>query len=372
MTTYYTSTTTGNDTTGDGLSPSTAWATINKALSTMTSSGSGDLLKIAPGVYWETAGLSMSPTSSSPLTIQGDDGSSFGMAKGFVDWRAWTNNTTPKGTNTLTVSGKSYVTLKNLKMTGGNGQVISTSNDCTNWTIQDCILIGYGNNQCIQFVGTTGGVAMNLTLERCDLHSNTNLAMTLYTPKHTAEYSVNALIRNCNFYSRSTALNIQSVGSGSFLATGITVKNCGFHYGNVGFGAYGPDAINLTTPISVMDCWFHGCQTGLSANNTTQIAEDYNTISAVTVRTNVSTGTHSITTFCPAFSANDERLNGEPLRPFWEPSASSPLLAWHTDGSTPSVDLYNQNRPATAAAGPLERDAFSTGTTTNYIFQVEG
>lgn len=371
MATYYISNS-GNDSTGNGLSVGTAWATFSKAFSTITASGSGDTLYVAPGLYRGNAVLNVTPSSSSPFSIIGDvTGSVFGVSPGLVEWRAWTNDTTPQAVDLLKATTKTYVTLKNLKLVAGNGACLMLLTDCTNWTIQDCTMVANMNNQCIFYSGTTGGLAWNSTIERCDLIASTNNAVILFVPQHTAEYSINAVMRNCRLFSRSSALVVQAGGTGSFLGTGFTVQNCGFYWANVAVAIYSAAAINLTTPIGIYGSYTFGAQTGFIANNNTQVVEDGNVILAQTVRTNVNVGANSITTACPAFSFNDERLTGQAPRPFFEPSATSPFLAFGNYGTAPTVDLWNQSRPATVSSGPLERDTFSSGTVIN-IFQSEG
>jgi hypothetical protein len=317
------------------------------------------------------ATLTTSTSSSSPLTVIGDDtGSIFGVSPGVVDWRGWTNDTTPIGTNTLAAVGKSYVTLKGLKITGGSGSCAFLSSDCTNWTFQDCIFVSYLNNQCLQYSGSTSGTVWNSLVDRCDFIASTSNCITFAVPLNASEYSANITVQNSRFWTRGNGVVLQSAATGSFLGTGVAIQSCEFHWANIAVNAYASNAINLTTPISIRGCSVHGAQTGFAANNTTQVAEDRNIILAQTPRTSVSIGANSITVACPAFNFNDERLTGAQIRPFMEPMATSPFVAWFTDGATPAVDVWNQNRPATASAGAIERDTFPTGTVIN-IFQSE-
>jgi hypothetical protein len=382
MATYYVSTSTGSDSTGDGLSPSTAWKTIGKAIGSspaITLSGSGDTLYIAPGVYREAVTLSLSPTAAGPLTVAGDPtGVVFGVAPGVVDWRGWSTDTTViAGSSTFSSTNKSYVTLRNVKIIGAGDtgkSCLLVTGTCSNWTVQDCVFVAPMG--CVGVVfSVNGAAAWNSVFERCDVYGNTQTLLSLLAQTATTEYSLGMMIANCRFWGRGNGLTVGVVGggTGTAIATGVTIQNCRFDGQNNAVVIYSTTSTNMTTPIGVYGSYFYGCQTGLLANNNTQVAENGNVISCAVARTSVNIGTDSIVTACPAFDVNDGRLTGLPLRPFGEPSPVSPLLAFGNFGSTPAKDLWNQTRPATASAGPLEIETLpGGGGGSTYIFQVEG
>lgn len=109
---------------------------------------------------------------------------------------------------------------------------------------------------------------------------------------------------------------------------------------------------------------YTGSTTPLVANVSGQITEDYNLIVAVTPRTLVTAGTHSISdgSYAPLFHFGQERIWGMVPRPFGEPMAGSPLLGFGNDGSQSATDIRGPGhiRPgggasALPAVGAYER-----------------
>lgn len=379
---YYVSTT-GNDSTGDGLSPSTAWRTIGKAIGAspaITLSGTGDTLNIAVGVYLEAVALALSPTSGGRLTIIGDTtGAIFGTAPGLVDWRAWTDNYTA-GNSTpgicLSASSKNYVTLRNLKLiggtTGGGGDCIQMVT-CTNWTIQDCNLIGhYAAGNCI-YASATAGVSLGLTIDRVNFKTlcpGSAAGLWLLVPKAGADWSLGVAITNCYFGGAGEGVDSRvSGGSGSFIAGGVAIQNCTFDSLVRAVNAFVGSTVIPASPMTVNGCLVSG-GAGLSASAVGQVVEDGNILACVSPRANVAIGTNSLTDAVPAIDFGDSRLTGTTPRPYGEPSVGSPFLNWGNYGTTPAVDFFNQTRPATASVGCFERETLP-GVSVN-IFQVEG
>lgn len=378
MANYYVSTT-GNDTTGNGLSPATAWRTIGKAIGpspAITLSGSGDTLYIAPGVYREQVSFAPTPSSSSPFSIVGDaTGAIFGVSPGVVEMRGWTDDFTAMSGATLSIASSPYVTLQGMKILGGtfgNGGALSVTGSSDHLTIQDCEFVGYVTSAAVQIAILASGGG-NVTIDRCDFIYGTNAGLNLRPQLAASEYNISTTIRNCRFIGRGDGFNVSaSGGSGTGLATGIAVQNCAAFWCNNGFRIYTPQTSTMTSAVVVQGCEAVHCATGINANNTSQVAADYNMLHCSTNLTNVNAGTHSKSDFAPALDFGDYRLTGTNPRPFGEPSPGSPVLAFVAGGSPPTVDMNNQTRPATPACGPLEIDTFSTGGSTTYIFQTEG
>jgi hypothetical protein len=378
MATYYVSANRGSDLTGVG-SATNPWKTIGKAIGSspaITLSGSGDTLYIEPGIYREVVSLGLSPTAAGPLSIVGDcDGAGFlaggyaSPATGLVDWRGWTNDSTPLGSSAcLNVVGKSYVTVKSLKIVGAS----NTSKSCVylngaalNWTFQDCVFVSCVNGAAVVIeITAAAGQAWNHTIERCDFVATGGggYGLRLLAQQNPTEYGVNTLVQNCRFLGGSIGLNIAVTGggSGSALATGITVQSCTGLFCTTFADIYGATAVNPTTPIGVYGCYVGLCSTGVKANNTTQVVENGNILYVTTPRSNVNAGAASITSAAPAIHCDDGRLTGLPSRPFGEPSEVGVIGGWGNYGNVPTVDLSNRNRPEgysspKAAAGALER-----------------
>jgi hypothetical protein len=386
MANYYVSANTGSDSTGDGLSPSTAWKTIGKAIGAspaITLSGSGDTLYIAPGVYREVVTLGLSPTAAGPLAIVGDPtGAVFGVAPGLVDWRGWSTDTTALTTACLSAAGKSYVTLRMLHFIGGAATGIATcvyvNGAQTNWTFEDCVFIAHASSGYAVWYQGTQAVAQNLTVRRCQFVSSgtVGVGFDLRAAASTSEYALSALVENCSFTAFWLGTGVRLVtsgGSGSFSATGLTIQNCeGVFVGTFANIHASSASATLATPVGV-----YGCKiiagTGITAKNTTCVVEDGNHYFCGTNLSNVTAGSNSTPVACPAIDFGTGRLTGLPLRPYGEPFAVSTFLSSGNYGSTPTVDLWNQTRPAKASAGALEIETLpGGGGGSTYIFQVEG
>lgn len=375
MTQYYISPS-GNDATGDGLSPATAWQSWNKAVGSsaaITLSGSGDTLNVAPGIYREVVTFALTPSSSSPFTIKGDPtGAVFGVSPGLPELRGWTTDTSIITGTGFKGLGVSYLTMQNVAVTGGTTGAVGFLSDSTHLTIEDCIFVNSQNSAYALFYGmSTTDTPMNSTIRRCTCVSTYYDAAGINPSLGSAEYDAGLLVENCQFFSRRNGISFIAGGAGTFMPKGVSVVASGFYWNNTSIAFFAATAINNTVPNTAYGNKFFGSTTGINANNTTQIIEDYNTFSCTTPRSNVNIGANSQSSPCPALNFGIERLTGEAPRPFGEPLATSPYLAFGNYTGVPTVDLYSQSRPATASSGALERDTFNTGGST-YIFQTQG
>jgi len=379
---------TGDDSTGTGTATNPV-KTIGKAIGSSgifaLDSANPNTLVLAPGIYRELVTVSVSPTASGTLTIVGDkDGvlySNNGGAgtTGDVEIRGWTDDVTAMTTgDVLSASGKSYVTVKNVKLISSNGSGVGCFNITgtpSNWNFEDCIFVGSSTRPGLGRLDATAGTALNCTFKRCDFvgvgQSSTFFGLQIRLPLNSSEYNVNVLIQNCNFFGAPGAIQVvQNGGSGSNWGTGIAIQQNGFWFCFRGVHVGNNPA--LTTPIGVYGNTFNLCCNAVVATTSGQVVEDGNVFGACFANlTNVSSGAHSIQSACPAFNVHDERILGGNPRPWGEPSATSPMLAAGNYGTPPSVDAWSQTRPGTPSAGALERDAFGVPTNT-YIFQVEG
>lgn len=373
MATYYVSKS-GSDSTGDGLSPGTAWASIGKAIGSspaITMSGSGDTLRIGPGAYYECVTLGLSPSASSPLEIVGENG--------LVEWYGWTNATTPGTSAALEASGQSYVTIRKMRIvggagTGGTGSCLNVAGTWSNWTVEDCEVIGGSTStRPLALCFTNTAATMNLVVRRCDVFATTNSSsyagVAIRSPLNSTEYDLGAVVESCRFVGGSAGVMMQQVsgGSGSAWATGVRVQQCTFL--GVYRGVYVASSPSLTTPFGVYGSAFVHCNFGVYATTSGQIVEDGNYFCTNNARTNVTAGSHSDDTSAPRISLSTGRFTGENPRPFGEPLPGSPLLGAGNYGTPPATDLYGQTRPSPPSIGALERDTFDTPV---YIFNVEG
>lgn len=364
MANYYVSAARGDDSTGTGTATN-PWASISKAIGSspaITLSGTGDTLYIEPGIYRELVVLGLSPTSGGPLAIVGDGTGAGFLAGGYttpatgnVEWRGWTDDVTPTtSAELLSASGKSYVAVKNIKMIGGNG---ATGQSCfyiagtfSNWDFEDVQFFGSGTRAIVGTADAVVGAALNVTFKRCDVlstaASSTYIGIRIRAPlTATAEWDLNVLFQNCNFFGSADAIQyVTNAGSGTLWGTGIKVQQCGFFWCTRGFRVASNPTI--TTPSSVYGCLFAYSSACITATTAGQIVEDGNTYMACsTPLTNVSAGSNSQAVACPAFNLNDSRIFGGLLRPAFEPSAVSPALGMGNYGTPPTVDILNRVRP---------------------------
>lgn len=369
MSNYYVSNARGSDSTGTG-SASNPWKTIGKAIGSspaITLSGSGDVLYIEPGLYRETLVLSLSPTSSGPLSIVGDvDGAGFraggyaGAATGVVEWAAWSDDATQISGNMLQGNSASYVTVSKIKFTLGDGTCINVYGNQTDWTVRDCVFIGCNNNfqAGVYFSNPNPGAAGNFTVDRCKF-IGTGYGVRLTLTRAATEYNANVLIRNC-WLNCNTGVFIRPTSSGAALASGVTIQQCTFITCATGVDVY-QTAVSLSSPLSISGCIFFRGNNGISATSgVTQVADDYNRLTQCNYN-NVTPGAHSVSSARLSLNFGDEMLVGDAPRPEGEPSDGSSALAFGTVGTAPTYDLYGKTRPGTPACGALERDDFPTG-----------
>ena len=374
---YFVSTARGNDATGAGTATN-PWKTIGKAIGSspaITLPGSGTTkVYIEPGVYYESVTLGLSPTSGAPLELIGDcDGAGFlaggygSAVSGVVDWSAWSDDATVIAGPTLTGNAASYVTMRRLKILGGNtGSSASCLHVTTgsNWTLLDSVFVAHVSGaNTVHF--TTGPAALNLTVERCDFYASVTSAVSALrfaVPETASEYDMGSVVRNCRFFGggggSSRGLRLDRISSTSLgkLGAGLSIKSCTF-FGLNGSGIliYTGTTIALTAPLAIQGCLFVRCSGGIEAGATTQVAEDYNALHVITPRTSVSVGANSTTVVRPALSLEDRRSfeAGPGKRPYGAPDDLAALKA--AGGySAPSTDRFGRTRSSPTAYGAVE------------------
>ncbi|MHC4140914.1 MAG: right-handed parallel beta-helix repeat-containing protein [Planctomycetota bacterium] len=232
--TYYVRTT-GSDA-ADGLSPATAWQTIDNAAIFMSA---GDWVYVGAGIYENQISSSNDGTAADPVRFIADtDGSRTGDA-GTVEI------TDSTGTlDVLQITGNDYFEFIGFKITGGD--IMARWENCVGGLLKDCELTG--GNRTVRLYGTA-----ELTITGSQIHNNTSTAVRLYdssviTISDTVIHNNTGGVRDdpgstatitldrCEFYSNSKP----SVYA--FTAT-YTVTNCLIHSNTsrgVGLEADGP------------------------------------------------------------------------------------------------------------------------------------
>ncbi len=320
-----------------------AWLTIGQSIqppagTTTQSPSPGDTIYIGAGTYRETISVGTAtgwvPSFNGTVNIVGDVSGQYTGDAGMVQLTAYTTNdkTAPSATTLLNLNGKSNLSFSNIMFVGGTGIVVTATTAVSqNVSFTDCTLLS--PQQAGAFLVSHTGVAnviSNWLLNRCYLRSLRNgaiVTLTWPTSGNGADYDVNI---------------------------------------------YG------------------GAAVGMSANTSGQILEAYNLIICSTARTNVTTGTGSISdgSYAPLFHFGQETQWGGLLRRFGEPMAGSPLLGFGSQDPIASnpLDLRGFPRPAglgaagsqLPAVGALERANTSVQATTpappsgTYVWQFTG
>lgn len=187
MSIYYISTT-GNDSTGNGLTPATAWATISKAF---TSSANGDTIVCAAGTYtWAGQNFTTGRTITGASLANGLPTTIFDGAGGAIAWR-WSGS-----------MAFNNIRWQNAVMTSGTPTPFFTNNSVTNTTavFTNCHFKTISFYQGL-ITGGFNATGNTYSLVNCLIQS----------------------VRNVTGTGNYQAMFIDSAGSGTFLVTGCDI-----------------------------------------------------------------------------------------------------------------------------------------------------
>lgn len=362
-----------------GTSPGAAWLTIGKAL-LAGGMATGDTCYVGAGIYREanvTVGITPTTTTS---VIADCDGTKTGDA-GEVTWTAYaTNDTTAPAATTscLDLNGKNFLYFQGIHFVGGQRSGacgVRASSATKNITFKQCSFINALAANTTMNPTLTVDVAANWTIDQCIFFAHNALSIGAPTSS-VADYDLNFQITNCVFLGTSaTAIAFTPSGALSFKPGGVDVLNCTFLAKSAGLAT----AANTSTtfPCTVYNCFIHTSSLGVSSTATGQILEDYNILWCPTPRTNVATGTNSISgdpiPYAPLIELGQAVFQGRQRRQFGAPMLSAPFLGFGNQAGGPTVDLLGLPRPsgpaitkanALNAAGAYERGNTATKETT--------
>jgi hypothetical protein len=378
MATYYVRTDGSDTNTGTGPATNQAWQTIGKALGAF-GIAPGDTVYIAPGVYRESVTAAFTdPTSEAQrVTIAGNPTASqfSGVSAGPVILTNFTSSTATTGNPTLLIS-KSFVTITGLNINGYvaggggfTGQFFRLGGQ--SGIITDCGFYTPTNNADIN-----SAIALRplqglpgFTISRCITLAPIVLGPTSGT---TTAWNSQTTITDCILQNSSVYTNSACVllfnGVGAHFG-GITIQNCRF-IGNAGVLVYAGQNMPTTFPTDIKNCIFDTV-TGVTSNtNNGQLTESYNIFNCGTARTNVGTGTGSLSRAYITPDFNLSRINGWGNYPFWSNHSSSASQNAGTSTGAPAADIYGVTwlAPSTPTMGAIE---YSNGSNTGTYVPTE-
>ena len=374
MATYYVRTDGSDTNAGTGPATNQAWQTITKAIGA-TGIAPGDTLYIAPGVYRGafTAAFTNPTSEGQRITIAGNPTASqfSGVTAGPVIITNWTSSTSASG---VTFSAtKDYITVQDVFITGYQVSSGSTSGVVITsiGTYQIYRRCGFysvtqsGDNYSHIFAVNNG--FRGPTIDDCVFLGNTAVVQQGNTG---TAYNSQTIIRNSIFINASSGsstnqcLTIDSSGTSPVFG-GVNVTNCRF-IGNTGIRPQSSFRISPSFPVVVQNCIFDTVS-GIVSNLTGDFIESYNIFNCTTERTNVATGTGSLSRafISPDYSLS--RVSGWGNLPFWSnhlPSASQ-SAGINTNSDTADFFGVTWLAPSTPTMGPIEY--FSNTATGVYV-----
>lgn len=371
MATYYVRTDGSDLNAGTGPATNQAWQTVGKALGA-SGIGVGDTLYIAPGVYREsvTAAFTNPTSEGQRITISGDPTASqfSGVTAGPVILTSYTTNTSSSLSRALTIA-KSYITIQNLYITGyatgGTGiygGVFFVQG--TSIIVTSCGFYTPANNVDMNDVFSFNPIqsTAGFTVSKCIFFGPVRFGVSGLTAAWDSQTTfTDCIFINPSAYTPTSCLLLYSP-AGAHLG-GATIQNCRF-IGNTGVAPYPGNNMSTTYPIVVRNCIFETSTGITSTTNNGQIVESYNIFNCGTARTNVGTGTGSLSRAFVSPDYNLSRITGWGNYPFWSNHSSSASQNAGTSTGAPAADIYGITwlTPSTPTMGAIEYfDYSSTG-----------
>jgi hypothetical protein len=364
MATYYVRTDGNDSNAGTGPAANQAWQTIGKAIG-VTGIAPSDTLYIAPGVYRGsfTAAFTSPSSEGQRITIAGDPTALqfSGVSAGPIVITNFTSSTSASGV-VFSCTTKSYVTVQDISFVGYRlgggpdfGTVVTTRGTFQNY--KRCGFYSYTQSaEAYSFNFSVENGNRGPLIEDCVFFGYASCSQATNTG---SAYDSQSLIRNCIFINPSTQVNtnqclrIDSAGTTPSFG-GITVVNCRF-VGTVGIKPSTNNRVNTTYPVVIQNCIFD-TTSGIASTTLGDFVESYNIFNCTTERTNVATGTGSLSR---AFVSPDftlSRLSGWANLPFWANHFASASQNAGINTNSDTTDFYGVTwlAPSTPTIGPVE------------------
>lgn len=354
MATYYVRTpANGGSDAAAGTSTTTAWATFTKAFS---ASGftSGDTVYVEPGVYRETVtALNTSPTTRA-FVIGDYDGAIFGTA-GEIRWSGFltTDDAAGTGTTLLNMNTRDNITIRGIRMESVS-RCIDIPSGSVNIDIEDCVLVN--QNQGTIALSSGASVALGCNIRRCIIHAIQDCILVAPNFSGGSDWNLNLNIENCVLHAMQQRAIFFGAGTGTArVASGINVKNCTM---TAPTGIAAAASRYDVSGITVLNCLFYLCATGIAAGTTGQVTENYNRFALCsTPTTNIATnGANSNLVGNLNIDLGATFLYGlNPRRPFYMPYVANIINGDGTATGTPTDDIHGTTRPNPPAIGASEQ-----------------
>jgi hypothetical protein len=349
----------GGSDSNNGLSSSTAWATLGKALSASPGLSAGDIVYIAPGTYRESLSahleyLGNSGTDNNPITIKGDPRAlqPWGnISPGIVRWTVFpTDNTNPTtGWRILSANSKNYVKWESIYFDTWTSSYAITLNLCRGWSFTKCCFNSVQlNNQIIQLTNAAG-IPYDFTLDQCVLYGMQCLVAT--HERHTSTYDVNINIKDCLFLgnpSTGQAIVFTPSGTGSD-GNGVKIYNSYF----AGFNSQSIyiSSTNTTHNSIVKNCII--INGNIFGSVTGAVVQTYNRLLGSSLQ-NTASSTTTISAGTSGLSLGYERINNLFAHDIYSSYLNSPLINTGELLNSPTTDLYgNPWTGANPDVGPI-------------------
>ena len=349
----------GGSDSNNGLTPSTAWATLGKALSASPGLSAGDIVYLAPGTYRESLSANLeylgnSGTEGNSIQIKGDPRAlqSWGnITPGIVRWTVFpTDNTNPvTGWKILLANSKNYVKWESIYFDTWTSGYAITLNLCRGWSFTKCCFNSVQLNNQIFQLSNAAGVPYDFTLDQCVLYGMQ--CFTVTHERHTSVYDVNINIKDCLFLGNpqtGQAIVFTPSGTGSD-GNGIKIYNsyfAGFNSQSIYISSTNTTHNSIVKNCIIVNGNIYGAVTGA-------VVQTYNRLIGTALQNTASSGT-SISAGTSGLSLGYERINNLFAHDIYSSYFNSPLINSGELLNAPTTDLYSN--PWTGAnpdVGPI-------------------
>jgi hypothetical protein len=344
MATYYVRLDGNDGNAGTGIGTGQAWATISFALGASSPVTSGDTVYIAPGIYRQTANITLSKSLSSTLTITGDTtGVVFGLPSGEVRMTTYPSESgTSLNIGLLNITS-SNVTLNNLTFElGGSGDAYIVNSRGQSHTFFKCVFIhGLPSNNS----SSAGlfGISQNATTTNRVIDSCVFIGRGGITVQVTSGGYSGTLVKDCLFFVFSSAFYQTTGTSQSGTDTSLFTNNT---YIGAGSGNSIRTDDGTASGLTVQNNLFIAnsssstcLQTGGSSQNT-YIVENYNRIIGYqTARSNVASVGANTTIAGTQGVDYGSILQGYTSVPFASNRSTSSNISYGRTANAPTVDM---------------------------------